>query len=182
VTYKFVPLGPYALPLVQGQRAIDYSVIEDVISTASEDAERLLKIDLENSIGLYIFSLKVSGISWLPYYVGQAWGQALPSRAIKNKDKKGHYDTILQECGYVRASPCITFLPLLTPTGRSAAMKSNHKMITDAEIMLIGACKTANSDLWNLKHNKDPAFEIMGLTKFDRRIRSQKKLAEMVGF
>ncbi|MGQ2931686.1 MAG: hypothetical protein ACT6Q3_14535 [Sphingopyxis sp.] len=159
---------------------MDFDLIEDVLSAATLDAERLLGIDLEDAIGLYVFSIRTSGGGHYPYYVGQTCNQSLPQRSIRNKDKKGFYDTILQKCGFVRGTPCITFLPLLTPSGRTAGIGTNDGIISDAEVMLIGACKSANNDLWNLQHNSEPKFEVHGFTKIDRRIPTEKAFAELL--
>jgi hypothetical protein len=179
--YRFAPLGPFLLPRVHGQRALNFSLVEEVITDAIDEGERLLGIDIEEAAGLYVFSLRPSGGKSIPYYVGQTCSQSLPTRALRNNDKKGFYDTILQECGYVRATPAITFLPLLTPTGRAASIGTNSDLINAAEILLIGAAKTANEDLWNFKHNRDIKFEILGLNTMDLRVPTEKRFSEMLG-
>lgn len=177
---NFHPIGPFSLPLVQGNRALDYSYIEHTILEASEQAERLFSIDLNDSYGLYVFSLAPpgSGRSY-PYYVGKAVKQSLPDRALRNRDKKGFYDTILQQSGYLKARPQITLLPLITINGNPSRRGSNATLIDHAEAMLIGAARQANIDLWNTQHNTERGYQILGLTDIDRRKANQKRFADL---
>jgi hypothetical protein len=180
--YRFAPIPPVIMPLEAGVRALNYDLVEECLDEACDLAERLLGVELEDAVGLYVFALTPPGRSNpAPYYVGKAHKQSLPNRAIRNRDKKGLYDTILQKCGYSRGTPSMTFLPLLTRSGRLAKLGTNESTIREGEWALIGAARTANPDLWNIQANADSEFEIGGMTEIDRRIPGEKALALMLG-
>jgi hypothetical protein len=87
-----------------------------------------------------------------PYYVGQACHQTLFTRVFQPTDKPGVYNGILGQ--YERATPFVYLLPLLTPSGRLAALGagSTARRIGLAEHELIGMALRSNPDLWNVQH------------------------------
>lgn len=152
--YRFISLGPYEIPTVPGERAIDFSCARDVVfEQAQFDANE--HGDIKSAIGCYVFALSPPGgpAHW-PYYVGRASRQTLYRRLFQATDKPRLYQDIMQNSGYVRAKPLAYLLPLLTPTGRFAKLGTNCDIIGKAEYMLIGVALKRNWALWNSKNRK----------------------------
>lgn len=150
-TYRLQVLGPFTVPTMskRGRRRIDFQFARDSVFEKAELAVRG-NYDIYDAIGCYIFGLSPRGSRTWPYYVGKACDQTLHKRVFQSQDKPRLYDDILTE--YDRATPFLYLLPLLTPAGNLARLKSNGRRIHLAEQTLIGMALRVNPDLWNIQH------------------------------
>jgi hypothetical protein len=149
------------------------------VFAAAEQAVRG-RYDIYSAIGCYVFGLSPRGSArpW-PYYVGKACDQALYKRVFQLQDKPNVYDAILTE--YAAARPFVYLLPLLTPSGAPARLKSNAKRIRMAEHELIGTALRANVDLWNVQHRAAlESFVIDGISAPGRASAAAQLFSEML--
>ena len=163
----------------RGRRRIDFQQARDVVFEKAELAVRG-NYDIYDAIGCYIFGLSPKGAKTWPYYVGKACDQTLHKRVFQSQDKPRLYDDILTE--YDRATPFVYLLPLLTPAGNLARLKSNGRRIHLAEQTLIGMALRVNLHLWNLQHRAAlDSFTIDGIsTSPGRRSDAAAKLRTML--
>ena len=95
---------------------------------------------------------------------------------FQRADKVEKYRQIMEDCGYVKATPFVYLLPLLTPSGRPARLGSNKELIDCAEYELIGLGRKANSWLWNIKHRIGmDAFQIDGVHNTPGRLSQEAR-------
>lgn len=179
-TYRLQVLGPFKVPTVRrrGRRHIDFDQARNAVFEAAQIALR--GSDIHDAIGCYIFGLSPRGAKTWPYYVGKACDQTLYKRVFQSQDKPRLYDDILTE--YDRATPFVYLLPLLTPAGNLARLKSNSRRIHLAEQTLIGMALRVNPDLWNIQHRAAlDSFTIDGISvSKGRRSDAAAKLRTML--
>ena len=164
LNYRLQVLGPFRVPTMRrrGRRRIDFDLARDAVFEAAQEAVGG-RYDLYDAIGCYIFGLSPRGARTWPYYVGKACDQTLHKRVFQSQDKPRLYDDILSE--YDRATPFVYLLPLLTPAGNLARLKSNGRRIQLAEQTLIGMALRVNPDLWNIQHRAAlDSFTIDGIS------------------
>lgn len=162
--YRLQVLGPFRVPTERkrGRRRIECNLARDAVFEAAQDSVGG-RYDLYDAIGCYIFGLSPRGARTWPYYVGKACDQTLHKRVFQSQDKPRLYDDILSE--YDRATPFVYLLPLLTPAGNLARLKSNGRRIQLAEQTLIGMALRVNPDLWNIQHRAAlDSFSIDGIS------------------
>jgi len=146
----------------RGRRRIDRIPARDAVFEAAQEAVSG-RYDMYDAIGCYIFGLSPRGSRTWPYYVGKACDQTLHKRVFQSQDKPRLYDDILSE--YDRATPFVYLLPLLTPAGNLARLKSNGRRLQLAEQTLIGMALRVNPDLWNIQHRAAlDSFTIDGIS------------------
>ncbi len=164
VNYRLQVLGPFRVPTERrrGRRWIDCIPARDAVFEAAQESVGS-RYDMYDAIGCYIFGLSPRGARTWPYYVGKACDQTLYKRVFQLQDKRRLYRDILSE--YDRATPFVYLLPLLTPAGNLARLKSNGRRIQLAEQTLIGMALRVNPDLWNIQHRAAlDSFSIDGIS------------------
>ena len=186
-SYRFAALGPFAVPLkkYRNRRVVDFErAAETVFAAATTQAYKKLGIsDVKRAVGCYVFALSPSGGQVIyPYYVGQSCRQTLATRLFQKSDKPKKYNDILKE--YTKAKAYVYLLPLLTPAGNLARLRSNRKRIDQAEYALIGMALRVNYSLWNVKHRVGmESFSIDGTPESERRDTDPaKSFRRMLGF
>jgi hypothetical protein len=170
-TPRFLALGPFRIPLLRGDRSIDFHAADRIFDEVAPAVREKYGVEIGDAVGCYIFADSPSGSSRIhPYYVGQSCRQTLATRVFQRSDKVAKYAEILRDSTYVKAAPVLFLFPLLTPTGRLARLGSNADLIDRAEYTLIGLARRANEYLWNSKHKVGmDAFRIDGVDRVDGR-------------
>lgn len=190
--YKFRCLGPFHFPTwrtTRGKRAIKHIEARNAVFGEAEKAAARIGIeDIYSAIGLYVMGLSPSGgaRAW-PYYVGKAAGQPLYKRTFQSTDKPEVYGDILTE--YQKARPFMYLFPLVRNDGRQVSMPrakhaTVHKVIDDAEYMLIGMAMRVNPRLWNVQHKVSlERFVIDGTPQAKlRETQDARRFRQMMGF
>lgn len=178
---RFAALGPYRVPVSCSRNAIEFDKCDEVFGLADAEMQERFQRDVRNAIGCYVLALRPSGSKrdW-PYYVGQACRQTFYKRVFQKQDKEEKFNSIVRESGYKKASVQLYLFPLLTSTGRLARLGSNTSLIDRAEFALIGLGRSANEDLWNIKHRIGmDAFEIDGAFNSAARTQAARRVRAM---
>ncbi|TBB58965.1 hypothetical protein ELH42_32675 (plasmid) [Rhizobium ruizarguesonis] len=127
-----------------------------------------------------------SKVTW-PYYVGKASKQTLYARTFQKGDKPLVYGSILNE--YQKARPFLYLFPMVTGAGNQVKKPSTegsrlHKIVEDAEYMLIGQAMHVNPALRNIRDRISlDRFVIDGTPRSPRRETADaKRFRQMMGF
>lgn len=158
-THRFAVIGPFEVPKIPRERAVDCKLARKVVFDAAHaEARRRQWPDIKTAHGLYVFCLSTAPRVVYPYYVGQAGSQTLYKRSFQTTDKPSVYAEIMDE--YRRAKALMYLLPLIVEDGEGTFVrfaksgKGVRAIVNMAEEALIAMALQVNGDLWNVKHRR----------------------------
>ena len=135
---KFLPFGPFSIPLEVSEKSTALAKLFDEVST-----------DLNHAPGVYIFIDDKSG---LPVYVGQAQRRSFGSR-LADHFNKPHNSQLSEFLGASGTQASLLLLALATDNDvlrrANRTTIAHHQIIHRLEVLLIKDCLAVNQNLFN---------------------------------
>ena len=172
-TFKFMPYGPFAVPLEDGDIPKDLREFWEEIESQHRG--------LQDAVGCYILAAR-NGSASTPWYVGKTVRLGFRKEAFQPHKRK-KYQKPLETLKNVTFE--LYLIPRVTLTGRPrkkyAGNGKQDGKIGTLEELLIGSALVMNSDLANVKSKKQ--IQLAGYMNDSREERSvaAQQLAKLLG-
>jgi hypothetical protein len=172
-TFKFVPYGPFEVPLKDSDIPRDLRAFWGEIESQNRG--------LQDAVGCYILAAK-RGSTSTPWYVGKTVRLGFRKEAFQTHKRK-HYQDVLKNLENRTVE--IYLIPRITSTGKPRTKYSGkgkwEGKIGTLEELLIGSALVMNPDLTNVKSKKQ--IELAGYMNDSGKERSSaaRKLAKLLG-
>jgi hypothetical protein len=170
-TFKFMPYGPFEIPLKESQIPKDLRKFWDEIEAPP---------GLRRSVGCYIFAVR-SGTVSKPWYVGKTVRLGFESEIFQSH-KREHYQEALEATGSGTVE--LYLIPRVNSTGKPrskyAGKGKQDGKIGKLEELLIGSALVMNPTLTNVKSKKQ--IQLAGyMNDSGERSAAANKLAKLLG-
>jgi hypothetical protein len=172
-TFKFMPYGPFDVPLEEGDIPKDLREFWKKIETQHRG--------LQDAVGCYILAAR-NGSDSKPWYVGKTVRLGFRSEAFE-PHKREHYQKLLAilKNGTVE----LFLIPRVTSTGKPrkkyAGNGKQDGKIGTLEELLIGSALVMNPALANLKSKKQIQLAGYMNDESDERSAAARRLAKLLG-
>jgi hypothetical protein len=170
-TFKFMPYGPFKVPLKDGEIPKDLKGFWEEIETHHRG--------LRDAVGCYILAVS-NGSASTPWYVGKTVRLGFKKEAFESHKRK-HYEMVLK--GLRNRTVELYLIPRVTSTGKPrkkyVGNGTQDGKIGALEELLIGSALAINPTLANVKSKKQ--IQLSGyMNESGERSAAAERLAELL--